>query len=278
MGHRMATVTDGRLTQIDIDSATTIAAGGGTVDVDSALNNMNGGTGASADTATQAVVRLVIAGTMPAGTEIVLTPIVKGVGALATITKTLAAVTDDMIETRFEGEPSIADADYVKITYKFKQGGAPYNVTSATAQLKNAGSMDSLDAVISSSSCALRMELVNPPQEQYNGGIHFVDESNQAAATYLKLWSRKTFLHGSIQWKISGGVTLKIYASNDETADTSSMNGWQDVTTQITGAATQVDNTGIAFLDTNMAFSKIMVEWVCSDATNAVDVWTYEAP
>jgi hypothetical protein len=274
----MVTVTDGRRTQVDISTSLPIPAGGSTTDVDSDFNTLHNGLGVEADTATQAVVRIVVVGTMPAGTEVILTPVLKSIGDLPTITKTLDAVTNAMVEARFEGESTIADADFIRIEYKFKQGGAPYAIGDVTAQIMNAGSMDSLDAVINTSSCALRVEVVNPPQEQYSGGIHFVDESNQAAATYRKLYSRKAFLHGSIQWNISGGVTLKIYASNDETADTSSLVGWADVTKEFTGSLTQVDNDGIALLDTGLAFSQIMVEWVCSDASNATDVWTYEAP
>ena len=104
-------------------------------------------------------------------------------------------------------------------------------------------------------------------------GEHLVDEVNESVGTYRSLIDMSNYKNGSIQWALSGGVTMTIWATNSETADSTADTEWENVTTSITGNASEVDNSGIAFLDTNIRCLKLMVKRVTSDTSNASDVW-----
>ncbi len=99
-----------------------------------------------------------------------------------------------------------------------------------------------------------------------------VEETNESADTYRASFSMSGSKSASLQWDISGGVTLTVWATNNDDADTSADTDWEDITTQVTGNASEVDNSGIAFIDTNMMIDRIMIKRVTSDATNASDV------
>lgn len=118
-----------------------------------------------------------------------------------------------------------------------------------------------------------RVEEIDPITQHYVGPEHLVDETNLAAGSYRYEFSMDGYKHASIQWNNSGGVTMTIWAANDTSADTSSDSGWEDVTTEVTGNASEADNNGIAFIDTNMCVGKFMIRMITSDSSNSLDVW-----
>ena len=134
---------------------------------------------------------------------------------------------------------------------------------------------EAIEGSYSSSSNALRVEEIDPLNLHYVNE-HVVDESNEAAATYRTIIPFETYKSGSIQWNISGGVTMTIWATNDDTADATADTGWEDITTEVTGNASEADNTGIAFLDTNISVSRLMIKRVTSDSSNASDVFVFK--
>jgi len=114
------------------------------------------------------------------------------------------------------------------------------------------------------------------PVTLHNVDDHLIDEVNQAIATYRNIFSMENYKNASIQCNISGGVILKIYGTDDKTADNSSTSGWIDMSLDIMKQATLEDDEAMFLLDTNIRVLKFMVEYVTSDATNAVDVFVYK--
>ena len=123
---------------------------------------------------------------------------------------------------------------------------------------------------------AIRVKIIDPLNLQYLNE-HLVDGSNEVAATYRSEVDMKGRKSGSLQWNNSGGVTMTVWATNDASADTTADTGWEDITTSITGNGSEVDNSGIAFLDTNLIADRIMIKRVLSDATNASDIFFNKA-
>jgi len=115
------------------------------------------------------------------------------------------------------------------------------------------------------------------PNWAHKTTLPLIDESNEAAGTYRKMFSWQTYKNGSFQWSLSGGVTMTVWGSNNPAADDSSDTGWEDITTFLTGNPTEVDNSGMVFLDSNIACDKLMVKRVTSDNTNASDVFLHKA-
>lgn len=112
---------------------------------------------------------------------------------------------------------------------------------------------------------------VNPSSQHAVYSEPIVDEANEAAATYRKMFSMQGYSNASIQWNISGGVTMTVWTTNDPSADESADTGWEDSTTEITGNASEVDNTGIALIPT-LRVRAVMIKRITSDASNASDV------
>ncbi len=113
----------------------------------------------------------------------------------------------------------------------------------------------------------------NNPVTTQNVDANIVSVTNVASGTYRVAVDHQNYNDGSLQWNISGGVTLTFWASNDEDADATADTGWEDITVRVTGNTSEVDNSGIAFLDTKFRANQIMVKYVTSDSSNAVDVW-----
>lgn len=128
----------------------------------------------------------------------------------------------------------------------------------------------------SSSANANRVEEIDPTTLHNVGPDHIVDELNQAAGTYRTIFSMENYKNASIHYDVSGGVTLTAWATNDDSADDSADTGWIDVSTAILGASSIVDDSGIAFLDTNIRVSRIMLKHVTSDTSNVSDVFVYK--
>ena len=131
---------------------------------------------------------------------------------------------------------------------------------------------DLIELVVTQASNSVRVEEIDPVDLHYIND-HVVDEANEAAGTYRTEVSMAGYRNGSIQWELSGGVTMTLFVSNDPDADTSSDAGWEDVTSSITGSASQVDNSGFSLIPDVFRALKIMVKRVTSDSTNASDVF-----
>lgn len=105
------------------------------------------------------------------------------------------------------------------------------------------------------------------------GATHLIEETDKTAGTYRVEIESEGYKNMSLHLKGSGGVTFTLFATNDETADTTADTGWVDVTNSIIGGTNLVDDEGIYFVDTPQLPLKWMVKYVTSDATNAVDAW-----
>jgi len=123
---------------------------------------------------------------------------------------------------------------------------------------------------------ANRVEEIDPTTLHNAGPDHLVDELNQAASTYRNIFSMEDYKNASIHYNVSGGVTLTAWSANDDSADDSADTGWIDVSTTILGGASIVDSSGMAFLDTNIRVSRIMLKHITSDTSNATDIFIYK--
>ena len=135
--------SDGRFNKPELDASLLVAAGGSFVDHVSGINAENDGEGHRIDGLDELVVRVAVTGTMPADSEVVITPIVHGFPDLADITLLLPTITDGITSVRpavLSDIETIRDADLLKITYRFKQGGADYTVTAISLQIKKKSS------------------------------------------------------------------------------------------------------------------------------------------
>ncbi len=106
----------------------------------------------------------------------------------------------------------------------------------------------------------------NPVTLQNSYEQHVVDEANEAAGTYRYIWDTEHRKSGSFQWANSGGVTMTIWSTGDSTADDTADTGWEDITTSITGNASEVDNTGFVFLPAEYRTKRLMFKYVLSDS------------
>ncbi len=113
----------------------------------------------------------------------------------------------------------------------------------------------------------------NPEYDHYTAANHIINELNKTAGTYRIEVFSDSYKNHAIQLAGSGGVTFKLYATLDPTATTSSVTYWEDVSNTIMGAASLVNSTGLYFVDTAMMPVRFMVEYVLSDATNAIDAF-----
>jgi hypothetical protein len=102
---------------------------------------------------------------------------------------------------------------------------------------------------------------------------HLIDKTNVAAATYRVSFSGIDFRHEFIHMNCSGGVIMTLWATADDTADTTADTGWVEITNGVMGIATITDSEGIGVIDTAWKPLKFMVKYVTSDATNAIDAW-----
>jgi len=132
-----------------------------------------------------------------------------------------------------------------------------------------------LSIVTTTATSSLRVEEIDPITT-HNVNDQIIDESNHAATTERTIIDHENYKNGSLEWTNSGGVTLTIFGCNNDSADASADTGWTDLTTEITGVASQVDNSDLVFLDSNIRISRLMIKLVYSDTSNAADVWYYK--
>ena len=138
---RNVNVSDSRFNAAELETALTVAAGGSFVEWESLINQKNENQGLKVDGQNELVVFVNVSGTMPAGSEVVITPIVHNFPDLDDVTIVLDTITDGKIEGRSDTSTAIRDADFLKITYRFKQGGADYDVTALSLQVKKKSSV-----------------------------------------------------------------------------------------------------------------------------------------
>jgi len=158
---RNVTGNDGRRSYIETVPQV-IPAGAAFTELASQINALSG-IGLVKNDQAEIIVRMVIKDTMPAGSQIVITPYKEGYGALPTTTLTLGAVTDSNLVATSSDIDNIRNADGIKVTYRFQQG-VEYTVTALNIQVKK-------KSLISSALQAI---------PQVIGTIYYVDGTNGA--------------------------------------------------------------------------------------------------
>ena len=118
---------------------------------------------------------------------------------------------------------------------------------------------------------------LNPEYAHYTSTEHIIDEADIAAGTYRVVVDIESYKNFGLHLKGSGGVTFTVWASLDDTADDTADTGWVDISSTILGAASLVDSEGIYFIDSQFVCDRLMIKYVTSDATNAVDAWIKKA-
>ena len=143
---RNVMIADSRISAGEISSPLTVPIGASFTEQESTWNELNGGRGQNCSDRDEIVSMVNIVDTMPADSEMVITPIyMKGVnddyfeGPSETIL--FGTVTDGLATARVSDVDYLRDADFVKITYRFKQDAAEYTVSSMLTQLKKKSSL-----------------------------------------------------------------------------------------------------------------------------------------
>ena len=225
MATRNVILTDARKTTTEGSVPVAVPIGASYTELVSQMNALNGGAGLAVDPDNEVVVRVDVTGTMPAGTQIVLTPIISGFPDLTDVTLTMDTVTDDVVSVRIAGSALIIDADHLKATYRFIQGAAAYSVTSITTQVKQregAGGDAVLESSYETATQNIRMREINPLDTHYLSGLvdSVTNGVHGAISYYLDMATFKQF---SLQCILNGGsgtvvVTLRATGQDDGTA------------------------------------------------------------
>lgn len=129
------------------------------------------------------------------------------------------------------------------------------------------------DPVTDYSIGATKVVETNPDYAHYTSSFQLINDTDIAAATYRKVFNRESYRGASLHLRCSGGVTMTVWASNDPDADTTADTGWVDISSSVLGAASIVDTEGLYFIDTDQMTDKMMIKYVTSDATNAIDAF-----
>ena len=120
---------------------------------------------------------------------------------------------------------------------------------------------------------ALKVTVLNPDYNHFTGVEHIIDEAKVDADTYRVIIHFDSYKNASLHLKGSGGVTFTIWGSNDSTADSSADTGWVDLSTKIMGSSSLVDSEDLYFIDSSFVVDRLMIKYVTSDSSNAVDAW-----
>lgn len=161
---RDVNVNDGRFNKPELASLPLVVSAGASYEsLASEINVLNNGLGLKSEGLNELLVTVTVTGTMPANSEIVITPYITGFGALADITVLLPTATAATVQARLEGNDALRDADYLKITYRFIEDGVtPYTVTALNLQVKKKSlTFDEVDGI-----------------PQVMGTIYYVDKGN----------------------------------------------------------------------------------------------------
>lgn len=98
-----------------------------------------------------------------------------------------------------------------------------------------------------------------------------ISDTNQDTVTTRNILDMYGYQSFSIDWTLTGGVTLSIWATNDPDADATADTGWFNISPNIIGTQSTTDTTDMVIVD-KLTVSKLMVKRETSDATNATDV------
>jgi len=140
--------------------------------------------------------------------------------------------------------------------------------------LNSDGELISQDKTYDETSGSNQNTILNPDYAHRTSIEHIVDESNlDDDSVYVALYM-DTYQYLSLHYNLSGGTTITVYVSNDDTADDADeTSGWVDYSTTLLGAASVTDAEGFVIQDTPLSCLKILVKVVTTDATNAADAW-----
>jgi hypothetical protein len=235
----------------ELASTVSVPIGASYTEQESKLNLENSGSGASVNGADQITSRITISGTMPADSEIVVTPYVKNVGTLASTTYLLATITDGTIELVMSKIEGMVDADYVKVTYRFKQTGTGYDVTAISTQLTVGSENTTLSKLLA-------------------------DVENGTDGTHPYYVDMREFSKLGLELTLSGGsgtVTVTVWGSllNDGTSP-ADITDWKDITSAFYGVAGFTsDDMLIDDIGKFVLFSFVKVQVLAASGSNDAD-------
>ena len=100
-----------------------------------------------------------------------------------------------------------------------------------------------------------------------------VETTNVSAATYrVELTNAIRYDYWSLHLEGSGGITMTLWYTLNDDADTTADTDWVDVTNDICGVASIADAEAVCIQNTKLR-GRYMLKYVASDATNAVDAF-----
>lgn len=100
-----------------------------------------------------------------------------------------------------------------------------------------------------------------------------VESTNLTATTRrVELTNAIRYDYFSLHMEGSGGVTFTVWYTLNEDADTTADTDWVDVTNDLCGSASIVDDEAVCVQNAKLR-GRYMVKYVTSDATNAVDIF-----
>jgi len=138
MGSRYVVTSDDRTRMEELLESESIVVpiGASFTVVDSKYNTYEENRGIDSTERNQLVLLLEISGTMPIGTEIVITPNISQFGEISAFTHTTTqSYTDQDAVIEIEHD-NLTYSDFIKVQYKLKQGGSEYTINRMTGILK----------------------------------------------------------------------------------------------------------------------------------------------
>ena len=111
---------------------------------------------------------------------------------------------------------------------------------------------------------------IDPSTEHNVINEHIIDEANQVVSTYNTIIDLSSYKNSSIQWVVTGAVSMKFFLSNDEDQAI-----WSDKTTEISGVSsiTSSATDTMAFLDTNIRAGSLRIEHITTTTVSSIDVF-----
>lgn len=126
-------------------------------------------------------------------------------------------------------------------------------------------------AAYDSNLVADRVAVINGVQFHYTAGNAILDAINLDTDSVNVVFDMNSYLYMSLDVIISGGVTLKVFRTNNPSAsDTNPYDGnWISYSTTFLGAASVADVTANYERATAMTAEKVLCNLVTSDASNS---------